>query len=205
MPRDIGTFIDEVTRFDGAGGAFIWMLGIDFEDNSAVYLTSNPATLTYSGQSWTPYPFEVGEIREDGEGEISGVSVTGWDGDSEIASRLDAYRGFDRWRVTLHLANLADGASVPGVLISHRFRVNDITTESGRVTMVLGEDEINAIQLPHNYFDPNRCQAAYRGALCGYAGALPTCDRSMWGENGCQVHENMGRFRGAPGLRSLIT
>lgn len=202
MPNNIGDLIENVNTVDGSGGAYAWLLSVLFEDNSIVHLTNNGEPLTLDDDVFQSYPFTVGQISEDGSGEVTGVPLTAWDGDGELASRADGYRGFDRWRVTLRFAVIVEGE--PSPLITHRFRVSDLSRESGRMTLSLGDDDLSTAQLPHNFFDPARCQVPYRGTLCGYAGELMTCDRSIWGENGCNAHQNLTRFRGVPGLRSLV-
>lgn len=42
------------------------------------------------------------------------------------------------------------------------------------------------------------CELAYKGPECGYTGGLPTCDKTLRGANGCQIHGNSHRFPGAP-------
>ena len=41
------------------------------------------------------------------------------------------------------------------------------------------------------------CPYRYKGVLCKYAGALPTCDRTYAGANGCVAHANTLNFGGA--------
>jgi len=40
----------------------------------------------------------------------------------------------------------------------------------------------------------------YKSIWCGYTGALTNCDGTYNGANGCQVHNNAGRFGAFPGI-----
>ena len=41
------------------------------------------------------------------------------------------------------------------------------------------------------------CELAYKGEECGHTGALPTCDHTLKGPNGCERHGHAHRYPGA--------
>jgi phage-related protein len=66
----------------------------------------------------------------------------------------------------------------------------------------LGARNPLGINFPARMQWKDRCAWQYKGAECGYTGALPTCDFSLQGDNGCAAHNNTRRFGGFPGIRN---
>ena len=54
--------------------------------------------------------------------------------------------------------------------------------------------------IPDRTLQGLRCRWIYKGEHCGYIGDLTTCDKTLFGPNGCKVHfpDEPLRFGGFP-------
>ena len=67
-------------------------------------------------------------------------------------------------------------------------------------TFTLGAENPVTFRFPRRRQRRDVCQWRYKSAYCGYTGALPTCDFTMNGSNGCIAHANGPRFGAYPGI-----
>jgi phage-related protein len=75
-------------------------------------------------------------------------------------------------------------------------------TDNKWVTFTCSAPSPLRMLFPKRLYYQSTCMWQYKGVLCQYAGALPTCDLSYNGTNGCITHVNQVRYGGFPGAGS---
>lgn len=164
-------------------------------------LVNNTEQVTYRGEIFAPAGFEFGFDRE--QGQPGSLSVSVGDPTGIIEEYLHKYAGGVGFETDLIIAcpDLTD--SEPE--LEERFVV--LRTEKSGVTVAftLGAENTLRLRFPRRMQYRDNCAWRYKGVECGYAGDLPSCDFSLYGENGCEAHQNAARFGGFPGLQKRNT
>ena len=202
MPRHltVGSAI-EVTRVS-SNVAFLEMLDIEVVDEAGTHIdwirvVKNNETITYQGNVYTPADFSI-DIAG-GLNEQPKLTISLQDPYGIVREAINAYQGGTDFPVTYTLLNTARMSSDPE--IQETFIVTSATaTGEWQVSFELGMDGALAKRVPRRSQFNNRCSHLYKDSRCAYAGAMATCDYSLFGTNGCQVHNNVANFGGFPGL-----
>jgi len=185
--------------------AFIAMLEITVIDptNGSIVETlriaKNSEDITFEGHTWAKGAFEFHITKT--AGEVSDMTVTAKDYTRDIQARMQKYgggTGFPVRVLCVNSANLSQGAEV-----EEFFEVVKASTKGFDVSFTLGAENPLTMRFPRRMQARDRCPWRYKGAECGYAGSLPTCDYTLQGDNGCAAHSNTLRFGGFPGISPL--
>ena len=195
MPRILDP--DAIAAKNGItfNAAWVWLVKFLLSPSEAFYITSGETEVTFDGQTWVPFPFNIDDFEEDDAGNLSEASIRMGDPRREIAKLL------------LKNPNI-DGSEV--VVYQH---VNDQTTEG--YTFVVEDTQIgvgfvqfrlgNATALMTAMFPARRiyqktCNKEFGSADCGYVPDPDDyCDHTLRGALGCAHWGNHGRFGGCPG------
>lgn len=162
-------------------------------------LVRNDEIVLIDGEQFEPFPFEI-EIEES-EG-IPTVNVTIQDQTQTVQSRMDQYGGGVGFDVTVMVVSgdsvLTIGAEPE---LTEEFKVTGASVSNYVVTWELGVGNPLHVSFPRRKQYTDQCSFRYKGAECKYAGALPSCDLTLGGANGCRAHGNAGNFGGVPGVK----
>lgn len=65
--------------------------------------------------------------------------------------------------------------------------------------------DVHGVRIPRRLIQATICPWVYKGAECGYAGGIATCDFTLNGANGCKVHFPNANlpFGGFPGAATI--
>ena len=88
--------------------------------------------------------------------------------------------------------------------IEFLFTCDSITIGAEAISLQLESPPLFDIQVPQDRFTESRCPWVYKGPICRYNGSLPSCDHSLAGANGCQVHGEDEVANGLPALHPLL-
>lgn len=174
------------------GGPWCWLAEVRPVESQVIRVTTNTDPIEFGGETFRPFPFEVGEITDDGEGNLHTIPITVDNATAEL-SGLDAeLTGLVDARVTLWFVH-AEHAGEGDYAFRVELRVSQATVDGQTgLTAELAAEPLVSRTTPVAILLEGRCRHTYGGADCGYPtdlpGALPTCDRSLWGENGCIAH-----------------
>ena len=202
MPRhvSIGTVIE---KNKVAGDfAFLELLEVTVKDANGAVLAvyryvKNTEEIVYLGNTYEPGAFDL-EI-ENGADEGTRVRLLAYDFTKVLQTEIESYDGGVGFEVRLMVVNAGD-LSQPAD-IDETFTVLGTTCKAYTVDFTLGSRNPLLIRFPRRIQMRDRCSWRYKGQECGYAGALPSCDYSLNGANGCRAHNNERRFGGFSGLR----
>ena len=160
------------------------------------YIVQNDENFSFNGQEYVAYPFEF-EMSQS-SGEEPSVSLTLKDVTGAIKQKMNQYAGAVQSLVTVMLVPANAIAGPPE--ISFTFRVLSSSVSDFDVSWELGNKNHLNTKFPRRIQMKDRCSWQYKSTDCGYVGGIATCDYSLQGANGCEVHANSANFGGFPGL-----
>lgn len=182
--------------------AFLMLLEVEVRDpvtgqlDETVYLVRNDEDIFYQGQLYTKSAFEFSVTEA--AGEIPEVSVGIEDPTGSVIERAERHHGGVGWKIRMKYISTANITQPPEV--EEMVYVMGSKARNYRMDFVLGARNPLAQRFPRRLQWRDRCSWLYKSTDCGYAGALPSCDYSLQGGNGCAAHGNTQRFGGFPGI-----
>lgn len=156
----------------------------------------NTEDIVYRGNTYTAADFDI-QLKQEA-GTQQSVSLSMKDYSSAIMALMQSYGGGIGFKVTVMVVNAGNLVQPPEV--SEYFEVIAASAANYVVSFTLGAESALAKVFPRRRQTRDFCQWRYKGAECGYTGALASCDLTLNGSNGCQAHNNVIRFGGFPGL-----
>lgn len=180
---------------------------LDKQDRTKVAATLRLArytqAYTYDGNTYQPFPFAIGDIEEDTEGNLHTLELSVTDLSNIIKGYMEFYE-FDGAEVTISAVWSGDllvgGVETDRLFFTEKFDIRGWRGTWRHITFVLGFENHLKQPYPVRRAIRHRCSFVYKGLECAYSGDLPTCDFSLSGGNGCEAHANQLRFGGFPSL-----
>ena len=158
--------------------------------------------VTWRGETWTAFPFEIEEIADAAKSESPRVDVRV----GNVSRVMEAYlAAYDAWtkqygyapvEVLIYVLNSANLAS-PTPEVEHVFELKQPRTDSRWATFTLGASNPFNRRFPQHRILRSSCRYAFKGTLCGYAWAETACNKTL---TRCRELGNSERFGGAPGV-----
>lgn len=167
------------------------------DDVETLYVARNSEDITFQGDVYQAGAYEVDVKRE--AGALPNISVNVVDYTRAIQGRMQEYGGGVGFGVDILVVNSGNLNQPPEM--NEHFTVVGARSQTYSVEFSLGAENPLTRRFPFRYQFRDRCQWLYKGAECGYTGALPTCDYSLDGPNGCGAHNNVERFGAFPGIK----
>lgn len=190
----------------------IWIPLFEVEiDSTTYYMTPNPTSITYSGNSYTSFPMVLEEISDDGKGEITSARLICSDIEGIFATTLKASGSIDGnpLKFLVYSVDLEDVVYEENLEIT---KCSSATKET--VSFELGMFNPITIKLLQQKFISNFCWNMYKGKGCYIltpsltylppanftvtaVGIGDTCSKII---DDCTLHGNVLRFNGFPGI-----
>ncbi len=207
MPLPLSSIAIEEKNKLATDSVFLICLEITIPGTGVVRVVRNNQDLTWKGETWVAFPFELDEIGDTSKGEVPQVNVRV----SNVSRALEAYlyeydayckaNGFEPITVKIFVVNTkviqADGNAAPEV--EHEFELKQPRTDSQWVTFVLGASNPFNRRFPQGRILKNVCRYRFKDTRCGYSGAETACDKTL---TRCRALGNSTRFGGFPGAGS---
>jgi len=178
-----------------------------------IRLVSNSENITWQhpsdkqSETYAAFPFDIDELSDGSSGEVPTVTVKV----SNVTRVMDQYiqyydeyvkaNGYSPATVSISVVNskviAADPAAEPE--LEHLFSLKQPKSNPEWATFVLSASNPYQRRFPQNRILRNHCRYRFKGAdgLCGYTGALTTCDHTLLQ---CRERYNSQRFGNAPGV-----
>lgn len=184
---------------------WIWLMELNVDGANAFRIACNyDASVTFNGYTWTPYEVSISDQRDDADGRINEVDVSIANVGLLAMDYAELGNIFNNAckLILVHEESLAD----PTAKLESRVRVQGISGDQMTATLTLGLESPMGLPFPLERFFRTRCRflPEYGSATsrCGYdktlSGALPTCDGTIDGSNGCRVHGQNESTYGRP-------
>ena len=167
-----------------------------------VRLVRDNSNMTWQGETWVAFPFEIEEIGDDLKGEIPQVNVQV----SNISRVMEAYisaydtycknNGYSDIDVNLYVVNsknLADSTAEA----EYEFILKSPATDSRWATFILGASNPFRRRFPQGRILKNHCRFRFKDLRCQYAGVESTCNKTL---ARCRQLSNSANFGGFPGV-----
>ena len=201
------TGITEKNTLDNSG-AWIILLDVDLTvlGSTIFHWTSNNGNITWPTTGGTLYgarPIEVGEIQESVGGKIPSIPLRISDVERMYAPYLVAFGGMQGATVRLRVVHSKHLSEVTPE-VDETFSIVESKLDQQWIEFTLGSVDPLGRRFPRDRYVASMCRHGYKGALCLYAGALLTCDRTLGGDDGCEVHLNVQQYGGSPGVAEGI-
>jgi lambda family phage minor tail protein L len=163
---------------------------------NTIYLVRNVDAITFKGQVYTPFPFEIEFGKETSAGDIPSVTLRVSNITRVIQYEVELADGLIDFDVVIHIVNshyLADDYSD----LDLNLQVMACSCDESWVTFILGlENPLNKRFPRYRYFR-DYCNWKFKGVECGYNGPVDACRRNF---SACQRIGNSTRFGGFRGL-----
>jgi len=175
---------------------WLLLLTVTLPDASVIRLVRNNENVTFSGDVYYAFEFDIGEIRNGGDGRIQGVSLKVANPERALQPYMEAHDGLVGCAVVLavvHADNLA--SDYTELTLNYTVLAADSTAEW--ITFALGAENPLRRRFPLQAAIPYSCNWGFRSAECAYAGSATTCARTLFA---CRVLDNTARFGGRPGI-----
>jgi phage-related protein len=174
----------------------------DYQENviDTLRFAKNSENVIFQGDVFQAANFDL-KVEIEDQKEPS-ISITAQDTTKTLSTYIDLYDGLVKSDVTLFVVH-EDSLDGPAE-VEESFVVIDSSVQEYVVTMNLGVQSAVSSRFPNFRQFRNRCAWKYKGERCKYVGAMPTCDFTRDGANGCIAHGNEPNFGGFPGLNDLF-
>ena len=197
----------------------IWYIALEITIpgvGTPVRVVANNENITWDGETWIAFPFEIEEIGEESKGEVPEVNLRVSNVSRTMETYLqdfDAYtktNGYTPITVAIYCLNSKNLASATPESV-HYFELIQPKTDPLWATFRLGAANPFNKRFPRHRLLKNHCRFIFKGALCGYSGSGTTCDKTL---TTCRTftdsayHDppdslgNAKRYGGTPGVGS---
>lgn len=173
--------------------AWYYLFQISVTSGTYIYVTNHSETVTYQGLSYEPAPITIGDIVEDGKGNLENIPLSVSNVNRIIMSYIELYdlQGND---VIIYLMNHSDNTVV---IDMGTYQIMEITADEKVANFILGHYNFFKLSFPSNRYNKRRCRWQFKSTECGYSGVETVCDFTF---ADCQVRNNSDRFGGFPGI-----
>lgn len=172
---------------------FLVLLEIRLENT--IYICYNNEDVTWQGQLYQAFPFEIGETNESSDGSDPNISLKV----SNVAQGFQWYvedsGGGVGTEIVLRVVNSKNMNGNPD--LEEVYNVISCKVTEQWIEFTLGNDYSAKTRRPLDRYMKNNCRFAYKGVRCGYNGNMSTCDHTL---ADCREHRNSKRYGGFPGI-----
>ena len=162
------TAIEEKNKLATDG---VWLVALKITIpgvSTPIRVVKNNEDITWQGETWTAFPFEIDEISETSKGEVPQVNVRV----SNVSRAMEAYihdydaycktNGLQSITVNIYVVNSKNlGSSTPEV--EHVFELKRPKTDSKWATFTLGASNPFKRRFPLNRLMKNYCRYRFKG------------------------------------------
>ena len=198
-----------MTEKNKLASSYPWILCLEITVpglTTPIRVCSNGEDITWKGETWTAFPFEMDAIKETSTGEVPRVDLRVSNVSRAIEGYLHEYdtyckaNGYSAIEVTVSLINYANVASdTPEV--EYDFILVRPRTNSQWATFTLGANNPFLNRFPPSRMLKQNCRYKFQDERCGYmddsSGEGITCNKTL---ARCRELGNSERFGGTPGI-----
>lgn len=185
----------------GTDSVLLVALEINIPSTPTVYIVNNGENITFDGNEYIAFPFEIGEITaEAGTTPTFQIQI---DNTTRAIERYiieyDTYlkqNGIDGNGITA-VCRVLNTKDLSQAVMTEYFDLTSFDATNKVVTFNLGTNSLFNKTYPPRKMYANFCSFKFKDNRCGYAGALTTCNKTL---TDCRARNNSTRFGGFVGL-----
>ena len=173
---------------------FLLLIEIEVEGLSTIRLARNNEDVTFNGNVYQKFPFDIDSITEDGK-EIPSLTLKVSNVTGIIQGYIQSYNGFADAKVKLFLVHAAhlDNTSPE---TEFDFVITETKYDESWISFTIGASNDHSYRFPPHRYITNFCNYRFKDIRCGYNGDLTACDGTL---ATCRIPK---RFGGEPGLEN---
>lgn len=175
-----------------------WLLLLDvtLPDTTHIRLAKNTEDVTFGGNLYAAFAFDLGDIKSGSEGAVPSVTLEVYNPAQALTPFLEAHGGLVGCAVSMYVVH-ADNLGEDYTDLTLTFTVLASNLKGEKVQFSLGAENPMRRRFPLFSILPNSCGWTFKGAECAYAGSATSCDRML---QTCRSLNNTSRFGGRPGI-----
>ncbi|PWM78780.1 MAG: hypothetical protein DBY32_04720 [Phascolarctobacterium sp.] len=176
---------------------FIILLEIQLAgDDESIYICRNNEDVVWNGQLWQAFPFDLGEVKEDGTGSLPSIDLSVDNTGRALDYYLNQGGGGVNSRIILRV--VIPSEDIPAEAeIEEIYSVTSTTVTEQYVKFSLGNAYPAQSRRPIGVYKKNACPFKYKGVECAATSDLPDCDHTL---TACRERGNSKRFGGFAGI-----
>ena len=178
-----------------SSGAWLVLLEIFVNPEIVIRVVHNNEDITWNGQQWSGFPFELGDVSEDGK-ELPKVTLKVSNITGIIQQYLEETNGGVGATVILRVVHSEHLDQVKPE-IEETFSVQSTSCDAQWVTFELSGDFTTSLRIPPDRYLKDFCPYKFKSIQCGYQGTVNTCNKTL---DDCRAKSNSIRFGGEPAL-----
>ena len=172
-------------------GAWLILLELNFKGN-IIRLVRNTEDIFWNGSTWTAFPFELDDIKEDTDGEIPSLKIKVGNQMRQVQQYIRPIGGGIGCEVILSVVH-SKHLDIVEPDLQLNFVVEESSADENWVYFTLGGDIVNSNRFPPRRIIKDFCPFQFKGIECGYAGPFTTCNKTL---ANCTNLLNSSRFGG---------
>lgn len=187
-------------------GAWVWLAQVEMGETEVTYWARNPTAVSFLSVTWNPMPFNVTDINESSDGELTSMKVLVFDRFGVVRPEVKKRDGLTDRQITLHkvphslIASPTDGSGKKNY-ITYIGRVQAVSYPQGRILFEVSGESIVRKGAPRGILTRDFCPYVFKDSVtCMASGNGPFCDKSIDGPAGCIFHDNVINFGGFLGI-----
>jgi len=170
-----------------------WLILLDIAfPNNTTYLVRNTDIVSFKGNDYTPFPFEIEFGKETSAGDIPTVTLRVSNVTRVIQNIIELSDGLIDFDVIIHIVNhhyLSDDYSD----LDLHLTVMSCTCDESWVTFNLGLENPLQKRFPKLRYFRDYCNWKFKSIECGYGGSIEICKRNF---SDCKNPKRFGGFKG---------
>lgn len=181
--------------------AWIPMVQITFPDETIVRFCQNTENLTFEGETWVAFPFEIDALTGNNQGEIPSVKLRISNANRLLQQYIEQFNGGVNAIVRLIVVNSAYLDDSDNIALEMSFDVLSSECSSQWISLTLGAPNPLRKRYPLYRAIANHCNWKFKSRECNYVGPDTTCERTL---TACRQKLNSKRYGGRFGLNGRI-
>lgn len=183
---------------------FFMLLDITLTDNTKFYLVHNTEDITFNGQVYIAFPFQVELPKISSKGEIPTWTIRVSNVTRVLQASLEALNGAVGSTIVMRIVN-AGFLNENYAELETTLKVLATQCDAYWVTFTLGGENLLRRRFPLYRYIANYCPWVSRfkqadNVECGYSGPATTCNGTL---ANCRLKGNSRRFGGKVGLSNI--
>lgn len=181
----------------------VWLIMLEITIPSlteVIRIVSNNEDISWNGETWQKFPFELDEISESSTAETSQFSIKVGNANNVIGQYIRQYEAWLKLNsykaitCTLYVVNSKDLQNTEPT-----YSTNLILSSSSlnmiEATFTVSARDMFRFRIPLYNMYPNSCRFTLKDSRCKYSGVATTCNKSL---ANCKTLNNEANYGGFP-------
>jgi len=175
-----------------------WLVLLEIQLTTPIYLVNNNEDITWNSQEWLAFPFQLGEITDDGKEDPS-ITIKVSNVTRTVGTVVSDAGGGGGTSVVLRVVNSA--FLEEDAVIEETFQVTKVNIDANWVTFTISIPLDLQKRFPARTVLKNFCPYRFKDIECAYSGTETACNKTL---TRCRALSNSARYGGKPGLGSNL-